>query len=79
MLICDLPQEIIIEILICIYHMDIGNYVKPDTSYLIGDRNNDEIEEQQRDIINISSTCDYFNKIIKENCMKVIYFKRNIK
>ena len=86
----NLPTEIILQIMSYMYQLDVGNYIKLDIKYIcyyiyVENKhichyiNHNIIREQCIDIINLSIVCKYFNNIVRENGMKVIYFDINVK
>ena len=73
------PVELIIQIMSYMYPLDVGEYIKPDIEYLNDYGNHNKIKKQCMDIINLSAVCKYFNNMVRENGMKVIYFDKNVK
>ena len=68
-----------IQIMSYMYPLDVDGLIKPDIEYFNYYKNHKIIEKQCMDILNLSTVCKYFNNIVKENGMKVIYFKGDIK
>ncbi len=74
----NFPVEMIIQIMSYMYPLYIHKYIEPDIEYLNDCYNHDDIKKQCLDIIKLSSVCKYFNNIVRECGMKVIYFTGNI-
>ena len=74
----DLPVELIIQIMSYMYPCyvfdKLASHGSPHSLL-----HNNKIRKQCMDIINLSTVCKYFNNIVRENGMKVIYFDKNIK
>ena len=76
----NLAIEVIIQIMSYMYPLYIGTYIKSDIEYLnnYDYRHYKKIKKQCLDIISLASVCKYFNNIVRENGMKLIYFSKTV-